>query len=121
MKGARRVKKVSKSSSTSSRMVRPALTPEAEESQMISLAVDLVKQRLLDGTASAAETTHYLKLASSKHRLEMEKMEEENKLLKAKTELIETQKSSDEFYKEVLRVMQEYAGRDVVDYEGQDL
>ena len=41
--------------------IRPALSPEAEEEQMISLAHDLVKQRLIDGTASSQETTHFLK------------------------------------------------------------
>ena len=66
------------------REVRPALTPEARENQMIALAVDLVEQRLLDGTASSQETTHYLKLGSMKNRLEMQKLEEENKLLRAR-------------------------------------
>ena len=50
--------------------MRPALTPEARENQLISLAIDLVEQRLIDGTASAQETTHFLKLASRKAKLE---------------------------------------------------
>lgn len=46
--------------------MRPALTPEARENQMISLAMDLVEKRIREGTASSAETTHFLKLATSK-------------------------------------------------------
>ena len=57
--------KAKKADSTkTTRKIRPALTPEARENQMIALAVDLVEQRLLDGTASSQETTHFLKLGS---------------------------------------------------------
>ena len=52
---------------------RPALSPEARENQLIALAVDLVEQRLIDGTASSQETTHFLKLGSTKNQLEMAK------------------------------------------------
>ena len=47
-------------SAKTTRKIRPALTPEARENQMIALAVDLVEQRLLDGTASSQQTTHFL-------------------------------------------------------------
>ena len=100
-----------KISSDASKKIRPALSPEAEENQMISLAHDLVKQRLIDGTASSQETTHFLKLGSSKHRLEMEKLEEENKLLRAKTESIQSQKRVEELYIEALNAMRSYAGQ----------
>ena len=83
-----------KCSSDPVKKIRPALTPEARENQLIALAVDLVEQRLLDGTASSQETTHFLKLGSMRNRLEMEKLEEENRLLKAKTESIQSQKKS---------------------------
>ena len=73
-----------KGSNEKHNLTRPALTPEARENQLISYAVDLVEQRLLNGTASSQETTHFLKLGSMKNRLEMQKLEEENKtLLKA--------------------------------------
>ena len=57
---------------------RPARTPEAQENYMINLAMKLVERRLLEGTASSAETTHFLKLATSKNELEKTKLEEEN-------------------------------------------
>ena len=66
-------------SSSSSRKRRPALSPEARENQLISLAVDLAEKQLQEGTASSQVITHYLKLGSTKERLEKEKLEEENK------------------------------------------
>ena len=57
---------------------KPSLDPEVRENQLISYAIDLVEQRLLDGTASSQETTHFLKLATQKSRLE-------NQLLEAQT------------------------------------
>ena len=103
--------KTKKTTSNPSRKMRPALNPEARENQLISLAVDLVEQRLIDGTASSQETTHFLKLGSMKNRLEMEKLEEENKLLKAKTESIQSQKRVEELYLEALNAMRNYAGQ----------
>ena len=61
---------------------RPAMSPDARENQMINLAVDLAEKQLEEGTASSQVITHFLKLGSSKERLEREKLEEENKLLK---------------------------------------
>lgn len=90
--------------------IRPALTPEARENQLISLAVDLVEQRLLDGTASSQETTHFLKLGSMKNRLEMEKLQEENKLLQAKTEALQSAKRVEELYSEAISAMRRYSG-----------
>ena len=92
------------------RKIRPALTPEARENQLIALAVDLVQQRLLDGSASSQETTHFLKLGSMKNQLEMEKLREENKLLKAKTESIQSAKRVEELYAEAINAMRGYSG-----------
>ena len=93
------------------RKIRPALTPEARENQMIALAVDLVEQRLLDGTASSQETTHFLNLCSMKNRLEMEKLQEENRLLKARTEALQSAKRVEELYSEAIKAMRRYSGQ----------
>ena len=98
-------------SPNASRKMRPALTPESRENQLISLAVDLVEQRLIDGTASAQEVTHFLKLGTAKERLEREKLEEENKLLRAKTENLQSQKKMEEMYEEALNAMRYYSGQ----------
>ena len=106
--------KAASSSGTSPKM-RPALTPEARENQMISLAMDLVQQRLIDGTASSQETTHFLKLASSKAILEKERLEEENKLLRAKTKVMENVEDAKVIYSDVLNAIRKYSGQGDVD------
>ena len=99
-----------KNSDAPKRKIRPALTPEARENQLIALAVDLVEQRLIEGTASSQETTHFLKLGSMKNKLEMDKLREENELLKAKTESIKSAKKSEELFEEAIKAMQRYSG-----------
>ena len=93
------------------RAIRPALTPEARENQMISLAVDLAERQLQEGTASSQVITHYLKLGSMRERLEREKLEEENKLLKARTEQIQSMKRVEELYEEAIKAMRNYGGQ----------
>lgn len=105
-----KVRKATASPTTETRKRRPATTPEARENQLISLAVDLVEQRLLDGTASSQETTHFLKLGSMKNRLEMEKLQEENKLLRAKTEAIQASEKSEKLYRDAINAMRKYSG-----------
>lgn len=98
-------------SSKTSRARRPAMTPDARENQMINLAVDLAERQLEEGTASSQVITHFLKLGSSKERLEREKLEEENKLLRAKTESLQSQKRVEELYAEALAAMRRYNGQ----------
>lgn len=88
----------------------PAMTPEARENQMINLAVDLAEQQLRDGTASSQVITHFLKLATTKEKLERERLEEENKLLRAKTEALQSAKNIEELYSKAIDAMQEYKG-----------
>jgi hypothetical protein len=90
--------------------LRPALTPEARENQLIALSYDLVEQRLRDGTASSQETTHFLKMGSPKQQLELERLREENKLLRAKTEALESAKNVEALYKEAIIAMRRYSG-----------
>lgn len=89
----------------------PALTPEGRENQLISLAIDLAEKQLSEGTASSQVITHYLKLGSTKERLEKEKLEKENELLKAKTESLQSAKRVEELYKEALNAMKRYSGQ----------
>lgn len=99
-----------KSSTDSSRKIRPALTPEARENQMISLAVDLAERQLIEGTASSQVITHYLKLGTKNHKLEIEKLEKENELLRAKTEALQSSARMEELYLEALKAMSDYRG-----------
>lgn len=97
--------------------MRPALTPEAREDQLIALALDRVEERMLDGSATSQELTHFLKLASSKYRKELEKLEEENKLLRAKTEAMKSAQRDEEFYAKVLTAINRYNGNFEDEYD----
>jgi hypothetical protein len=89
----------------------PVLTPEARENQLISLAMDLVEQRLRNGTASSQETVHFLKLGSSKEKLEQQILAEQKKLVVAKTSAIESQERIDELYANAIKAMRTYSGQ----------
>lgn len=89
---------------------RPAMTPEGRETQMVALAVDLAEKQLREGTASAQVITHYLKLASTKEKLEREKLESENELLKVKAENMQSQKRAESLYEDALNAMKSYSG-----------
>lgn len=99
-----------KSNNTDKVRVRPALTPEARENQLISLAIDRAEQQLLDGTATSQVIVHFLKLGSSKDRLEKEKLETENQLLRKKISKIDSEERIDELYREAIKAMQTYSG-----------
>lgn len=108
------------SPSQNARSVRPALSPEARENQLISMAYDLVEQRLLDGTASSQETTHFLKLASRKAKLEAERLEYENELIKAKTQSLRDQADMKARYADAIAAMRRYGGHEAEDEEMDD-
>lgn len=91
----------------------PATTPQGREDQLIALAIDVAEDQLRKGTASAQVVTHFLKLASSKEKLEREKLELENELIKAKTETLQSQKRSEELYSNAIAAMKSYAGLEV--------
>lgn len=88
----------------------PARTEEARESQLISLAMDVVEQRMLDGSASSQEVTHFLKLGSTKERVEREILERKKELMTAQTDAIKSQKRVEELYAEALDAMRAYSG-----------
>lgn len=90
----------------------PAKTVEAREAQLISLAIDLAEQQMLEGSASSQVITHYLKLGTTRERLEQKKLEEEHKLLMAKTEAIASGQRIEALYAEAIEAMGKYSGRD---------
>ncbi len=93
------------------RKIRPALTPEARENQMIALAVDLAERQLLEGTASAQVITHYLKLGSTKEKIEKDILERQKELIEAKTQSLQSAKRIEELYENALNAMKHYGGQ----------
>ena len=88
----------------------PVDSPEARESELIAAAVNLAEKQLLDGTASPSVITHYLKLASSRERLQKEKLERENAVLKAKAEAYASNQRTEELYAKAIEAMRSYSG-----------
>jgi hypothetical protein len=77
---------------------------------MIAKAVALAEKQLENGTASAQVVTHYLKLGSSRERLEQERLFHENQLLQVKREAIESAQRMEVIYQEALNAMKSYSG-----------
>ena len=102
--------KVKNSDQETKRRIRPALTPEARENQMIALAVDLAEKQLMEGTASSQVITHYLKLGSTKERIEKEILEKKKDLISAKTEAMKSAKRVEELYADAINAMRMYSG-----------
>ncbi len=95
-----------------SRMMRPAMDPEARENQLISLAVDLAEKQLREGTASSQVITQILKNASSKSRLENEILELQKELITAKTESLKSSQKMEELFAEAINAFKGYSGQD---------
>lgn len=89
---------------------KPATTPEARENEMVSLATDLAERQIREGSASSQVITHFLKLGSTRERLEQERLEHENQLLAVKKEQIESQQRIEELYVDAIKAMRSYAG-----------
>lgn len=109
-----------KRTSGESNKIRPALTPEARENQLIYLATDLAEQQLRDGTASSQVITHYLKLGSTKERIEKEILEKQKELITAKTESLQSSKRIEELYANAIAAMKKYSGHGGIDEESED-
>lgn len=99
---------------------RPATTPEGRENQLISLAVDLAEKQLINGTASAQVMTHYLKLGSTREKLEQERLQRENLLLSAKVDEMASSRRVEELYREALTAMKTYSGQEPEHYEEEE-
>lgn len=95
---------------------RPALGREAREDQLISLAIDRAEEQLRDGTASSQVIVHFLKLASTRERIEKEILEKQKELMTAKTEALQAQQTVKELYSEALEAFRRYSG-----YQAEDV
>lgn len=99
---------------------RPATSPAAREKQLISMAVELAERQLAEGTASSQVITHYLKLGSTRERLEQEKLAHENELMVAKTEALASSQRIEELYTQALSAMKSYSGDEQPDAPDDD-
>ena len=93
----------------------PAISPENREKQLIALAMDRAEEQLWNGTASSQVITHFLKIGSERERIERERLEEENKLLRAKTKALEDGSDMKGMYEQAIKAFRGYAGLDEID------
>lgn len=102
--------KLKSTPSEQSERIRPSITDEAMESKLIALAYNEVERRILDHTATSQELVHFLRLGSSKERIEKEILERQKDMIEAKTELMRATKNTEELYENAIRAMQIYGG-----------
>jgi hypothetical protein len=98
----------------------PARTPEARENQLIAAAVDLAEKQILAGTASSQVITHYLKIGSTKEKIEKEILESQRELIQAKTDQLRSAKKQDELYSKALKAMKKYTGGNEEEDDGEE-
>lgn len=96
----------------------PATTPDARENQLIAIAVDEAERQILAGTAASQVITHYLKLGTTRERLEQEKLKRENLLLEARVKNLASGAEIEVLYKEALKAMTSYQGAETMDDDG---
>ena len=108
-------KTIGKNNNSEKRKIRPALSPEARENQLVALAVDLAEKQLLEGTASSQVITHYLKLGSTKEKIEKEILEKQKELIEAKTKAYQSADEIKELYANALAAMRNYSGQGELD------
>lgn len=89
----------------------PATTMEGRENQLINLSYELAEKQLMEGSASSQVMTHFLKMGTSREKLEREKLERENELLRAKVESLQSSKRVEELYENALNAMRKYSGQ----------
>lgn len=86
----------------------PAFTPEERENQLIALAMDQAEQMLLTGKAPTQVVVHYLKLASTKEKLNKDLLEKQVELAAAKTEAIQSEKRVEDMFANAISAMRSY-------------
>jgi len=88
----------------------PARTPEERENELIEAAVDLAEIQLRSGEASAQVITHYLKLGSSREKLEQQRLKNEVALMETKREHMQSEMRTEALIQNALTAMRAYSG-----------
>ena len=79
---------------------------------MISMSIDAAKQMFIEGKAPTSIVLHYLKLATSRERLERDMLQKEIELKDAKIQALESQARVEQLYAEAMKAMRQYSGYD---------
>lgn len=87
-----------------------ATTMEGRENELIALAYDAAEKRIRSGKASSQEIVHFLRLGSTKERLEQKVLAADKALKEAKVKAIEESAHTDELYTQAIEAMKRYSG-----------
>lgn len=98
----------------------PGKTVEARERQLISLAYDVAERQLRSGDITSQTLTHFLKMGASTAALEKEKLEHETALLKAKAEVLQSEKNKEALFREAITAFKKYSGQEVSSDQNQN-
>lgn len=99
---------------------RPASSREERENQLVATAFDLAERQMLEDRASSQVITHFLKLGSTREKLEQERLQHENLLLSAKKDQLASVKRVEELYEDALVAMKTYKGQSPEEYDEYD-
>lgn len=96
---------------------RPALTAEARENQLVSLAMDLAEKRMREGKATSQEIVYFLKAGSPDEKLKRELLQAQSELAKAKADAIKAEQQNAEMFAEAIAAFKDYSGESYEDPE----
>ena len=85
---------------------------EEEEKRACGMAMDLAMKWLQEGTAPAQVVVHFLKLQTTREKVELEKLRRETALAEGKLEAIMVGKEMEKKYDEVIAAIKSYSGKD---------
>ena len=99
-----------KPTSAAGRKRPPARTPEDRENQLMASAIDLVEKQIAEGTVSSQVLTHYIRMSSSRNRLEEQKLRLETERIRVQNDDILRAREREEDYDKVLIALRRYQG-----------
>lgn len=105
--------RVRKASEVTKRKGIPARTPEERERELTDLAFDRIESRIIEGTASAQELLHFVKISSRREELELRNLEVEIALKEARREQIGTMEQQNELYERALEAFTSYKSDEI--------
>lgn len=87
-------------------------TPEEEETLACGLAMDTAIRWMSEGTAPAQVVCHFLKIQSTREKIELQKLKADIKLSEAKCENLEIARDMEKKVDAVIAAIRSYSGKD---------
>jgi uncharacterized protein involved in exopolysaccharide biosynthesis len=86
----------------------PPLTPEAHQNKLVSLALEQAEKELREGTASSQIITHFLKIATTRDQIELEKIQLEKELLSERIRSEQSHQNLETMFANVISALKSY-------------